>query len=71
LTKIQIRNLNQTVAAKYCSNFSFKILPELQLQKSEQNLSFMTKPQLPNLQQTVANMFLNTNISNSNNINKF
>ena len=34
-------------------------------------LSFMTKPQLPNLQQTVANTILITNISNSNNLNKF
>ena len=31
----------------------------------------MTKTQLPNLQQTVANMILITNISNSNNLNKF
>ena len=31
----------------------------------------MTKPQLPNLQQTVANMILITSISNSNNPNKF
>ena len=41
-------------------------MPELQLQnldqtlcsKSEQNLSLMTNPKLPNLQQTVANMTL-------------
>ena len=32
--------------------------------KSEQKISFMTKPQLPNLQQTVAIMIL-INISNS------
>ena len=31
----------------------------------------MTKPQLPNLQQNVANTTLITNISNSNNLNKF
>ena len=31
----------------------------------------MTKPQLPNLQQTVANTILITNISKSNNLNKF
>ena len=31
----------------------------------------MTKPQLPNLQQTVANAILITNISNGNNLNKF
>ena len=30
----------------------------------------MTKPQLPNLQQTVANTILIINISNSNNLNK-
>ena len=32
LTKIQLRNVNQTSAAKYQPNFSLKILPELQLQ---------------------------------------
>ena len=55
------------------------MLPELQLQnlyqtlcsKSEQKSTFMIKPQLPNLQKTVANMILIINISNSNNINKF
>ena len=31
----------------------------------------MTKPQLPNLQQTVANTIHIINISNSNNLNKF
>ena len=31
----------------------------------------MTKPQFPNLQQSVANTILITNISNSNNLNKF
>ena len=31
----------------------------------------MTKPQLPNLQQTIANTILITKISNSNNLNKF
>ena len=30
----------------------------------------MTKPQLPKLQQTVANMFVSLNIGNSNNLNK-
>ena len=61
------------------NNSSFKILPELQLQnldqtlssKSEQDFSFMTKPQLLNLQQTVANMILIINIDNSNNISEF
>ena len=63
LTKIQLCNLNQTSAAKYLPNFSFKISLELRrltpdqtlCWKSEQKFSFMTKPQLPNLQQTVAN----------------
>jgi len=53
-----------------------QILPELQLQnldqtlcsKSQQKVSFLTKPQLPNLQQIVANKI---SISNSYNINKF
>ena len=31
----------------------------------------MTKPQLQNLQQTVANTILITNLSNNNNLNKF
>ena len=38
LTKIQLRNLNQTSAAKYWPNFSFKISPELQLQNLDQAL---------------------------------
>ena len=50
------------------------MFPELQLQnldqtlcsKSEQKFSFMTKPQLPNLQQTVADTILIININNSN-----
>ena len=54
-----------------------KISPKLQIQnldqtlcsKSEQKFSFMTKPQL--LQQTFANTILITNISNSDNPNKF
>ena len=36
-----------------------------------QKFSFLTKPQLPNLQQTIANTIPIINISNSNNINKF
>ena len=60
------------------NKLQFQNLAELQLQnldqplcsKSEQKLSFMTKRQLPN-QQTVANMILSINISNSNNLNKF
>ena len=63
--------------------FAIKILTELQLQnldqtlcsKSEEKFSFMTKPQLLNLQQkfeqTVANPILIINIGNSNNLNKF
>ena len=55
------------------------MLPELQLQnlyqtlcsKSEQKSTFMIKPQLPNLQKTVANMILIIIIRNSNNLNKF
>ena len=35
--------------------------------KAQQKFSFMTKPQLPNLQQTVANTILIININNSNN----
>ena len=53
--------------------------PEIQLQsldqtlssKSEQMFSLLAKPKLQNLQQTVANMILIFNISNSNNLNKF
>ena len=37
----------------------------------EQKFGFMTKPQLPNLQQTVADTILIININNSNNLNKF
>ena len=64
-------------AAKCWPNSSSKILPELQLQnldqtlcsKSEPKFSSITKPQLPNMQQTVANKVLIINISNSYNIN--
>ena len=66
-TKILLHNLYKTSAVKYSS---LKILPELQLQnidqtlcsKPEQKFSFMAKPQLPNLQQTVANTILIINI---------
>ena len=37
----------------------------------ELKFGFMTKPQLPNLQQTFAGTILIINISNSNNLNKF
>jgi len=60
LSKLQLQNLAWT--------FNFKILTLCS--KSEQKFSFMTKRQLPN-QQTVANMILSINISNSNNLNKF
>ena len=74
-TKIQIHNLYKTQAAKYWPNSSLKILPELQLQNLDQTLrskfGFTTKPQLPSMQQTVANTILMINISNSNNLTKF
>ena len=62
-------NLNQTSAAKYWPNFSFKISLELQLQnlnqtlcsKSEQKFSYMAKS-VP----IVVNMFLSIKISNLN-----
>ena len=37
-TKIQLHNLNQMSSAKFCPNFSFKILPELQLLNLDQIL---------------------------------
>ena len=37
----------------------------------ELKMSFMTKPQLPILQQNVANMILSININNSNNLKEF
>ena len=79
-TKIQLGfNILQNISRKKLTELQFQILPELQIQnfdqtlcsKSQQKVSFLTKPQLPNLQQTVANTILITNISNSNNINKF
>ena len=61
------------------NKLQLQILPELQRQnldqplcsKSEQKFSFMTKPQLPNLQQTVANTIHIINIIKSDNLNKF
>ena len=81
-TKIQLHNLYKTSEAKYWANSSFKILAKLQLQnldqplcsKSEQKFSFLTKPQLRNLQQIVADTILIGNSysdSYSYNINKF
>ena len=69
----------KTSAEKKLTKLQLQILPELQLQnfdqtlcsKSEQKVSFLTKPQLPNLQQTVANTILIINTSNSNNVKKF
>ena len=71
--KIQLHNLYETSAAKCWINSSFEISPELRplCSKSGQKLSFLTKPQFPNLQQTIANKILIINISNSNNVNKF
>ena len=74
----QCRHLNQ-LFSNVGNLFTIQILPELQFQnldqtlcsRSEQKFSFMTKPQLPNLQQTVAGTILIINISNSNNLNKF
>ena len=76
ILKIQLHNLYKTSAEKRLAKLQLQILPELQLQnldqtlcsKSEQKFSFLTKPQLRNLQQIVANTIL---ISNSYNINKF
>ena len=74
----QCRQLNQ-LFSNVGNLFTIQILPELQFQnpdqtlcsRSEQKFSFMTKPQLPNLQQTVSGTILIINISNSNNLNKF
>ena len=57
---------------KKLAKLQLQILTELQLQnlhqtfcsKSEQKFSFLTKPQLPNLQQIVANTILTINICN-------
>jgi len=74
----QCRQLNQ-LFSNVGNLFTIQILPELQFQsldktlcsRSEQKFSLMTKPQLPDLQQTVAGTILIINISNSNNLNKF
>ena len=73
LTKIQIRNLNQASAAnlKILTKPWAQNLDQILSSKYEQKFSFMTKAQLPNLQQTVANSILINNINNSNNLNKF
>ena len=58
LTKRQLQNLAWTWTSKSWPKCS----------KSEQKIKFMTKPQFPNLQQTVANTILITNTSYSNNL---
>ena len=76
-TKIQITSTKHQ--QKELTKFQLQISPLLQLRnldqtlcsESEQKFSFLTKPQLPNLPQIVANTILVTNISNSNNLNKF
>ena len=70
-TKIQLHNLYKTSAeknssCKSCLNFNFKILTKPTALNKK--FSFLTEPQLRNLQQIVANTIL---ISNSYNINKF
>ena len=61
LNKLQLQNLawisTSNLDQTFCS-------------KSEQKFSFMTKRQLLNLQQTVANMILIIKIGNRSNINK-
>ena len=60
----------QNISSKILTKLQPQILPELQLQnldqtlcsKSEQKFNFITKPQLPNLQQTVAKRILNPRI---------
>ena len=79
-TKIQLGfNITSTKhQQKKLTKLQLQILPELQLQnldqtlysKSKQKFCFMIKPQLPNLQQTVADTILMINISNRNNLNK-
>ena len=59
-TKHQQQNTEQTSASKSWPK-----------SRSEQKLSFMTKPQLLNLQQTVANTILITHPHHSNSLNKF
>ena len=67
-TKHQRKNTNQTPASKSCLSFNFKNLTK-PCAHSMKKTNFMSRLQLPNLQQTVANTFLI--IRNSNNLNKF
>ena len=76
-TKITLHNLKQASAAnsdhssaKSRLNFNLKILTKPCVQ-SLKKFNFLTKLQLPNPNQTVANTFLSINISNSNNLNTF
>ena len=76
-TKIQITSTKHQ--QKKLTKLQLQISPLLQLRnldqtlcsKSEQKFSFLTKPELPNLQRAVAKPILITNISNSDNLNKF
>ena len=69
-TKHQQQNTDQTSASKSHPNFNFKLLTHIVLEVSRK-VNFVTKPQLPNLQETVANTILIINISNSDNLKKF
>jgi len=57
LTKLQLQNL--------ASELQLQNLDQTSYSKSEQNFTFLTKPQLPNLQQTVANTTTTVAISTS------
>ena len=57
----------QNLVRGYFSKFSLRALPFAQ----SLHKRFMNKPQLPNLQHTVAITILINNISNSNTLNKF
>ena len=62
---IQLQNLAVTSTSKSWTNL------ETLSSKSEQKLNFMTKVNLPNLHQTVVDMFPIIHFNNSNNFNKF
>ena len=80
ISQFRVKILN--TASEYHKHQQFsgsKILPKLHLQNLAwtstskswpkcSKLRFITKPQLPNLHQTVANTILITNTSNSNNL---
>ena len=59
------------LASSHARVTSIKFTKRYGCSKSEKKFSFRTKRQLPNLLQTVANMILTINISNSNNLDKF